>query len=59
MPNLKLKSIQVLKSLLNYKSIQLISFSKSEKIYLKHLDEIKVLLDEITILKKELKERGI
>ena len=59
MPNLKLKSIQVLKSLLNYKNIQLISFSKSEKIYLKHLDEIKVLLDEITILKKELKERGI
>ena len=59
MPNLKLKSIQVLKSLLNYKSIQLLSFSKSEKIYLKHLDEIKVLLDEITILKKELKERGI
>lgn len=52
MPNLKLKSIQVLKSLLNYKSIQLLSFSKSEKIYLKHLDEI-------TILKKELKERGI
>lgn len=59
MPNLKLKSIQVLKSLLNYKNIQLISFSKSEKIYLKHLDEIKVLLEEITILKKELKERGI
>jgi len=59
MPNLKLKSVQVLKSLLNYKSIQLLSFSKSEKIYLKHLDEIKVLLDEITILKKELKERGI
>ena len=59
MPNLKLKSIQVLKSLLNYKSIQLISFSKSEKIYLKHLDEVKVLLKEITILKKELKERGI
>ena len=59
MANLKLKSIQVLKSLLNYKNIQLISFSKSEKIYLKHLDEIKVLLEEITILKKELKERGI
>ena len=59
MPNLKLKSIQVLKSLLDYKNIQLLSFSKSEKIYLKHLDEIKVLLDEITILKKELKERGI
>lgn len=59
MPNLKLKSIQVLKSLLNCKNIQLISFSKSEKIYLKHLDEIKVLLEEITILKKELKERGI
>lgn len=59
MPNLKLKSTQVLKSLLNYKNIQLISFSKNEKIYLKHLDEIKVLLKEITILKKELKERGI
>jgi len=59
MPNLKLKSIQVLKSLLNYKSIQLLSFSKSEKIYLKHLDDVKVLLEEITILKKELKERGI
>lgn len=58
MPNLKLKSTQVLKSLLNYKNIQLISFSKNEKIYLKHLDEIKVLLKEITILKKELKERG-
>ena len=59
MPNLKLKSIQVLKSLLNYKNIQLLSFSKSEKIYLKHLDDVKVLLEEITILKKELKERGI
>lgn len=59
MPNLKEKSLQVLKSLLRFKNLQLMSISKNKECYLKNLKEVNILENEIYLLKKELKERGI
>ena len=58
MPNLKEKSSQVLKSLLRFKTLKLMDYSKNEYAYKKYSKEIKMLEEEICRIKEELKRRN-